>query len=447
MSSIPVTNETASKPQSLFGLLWERWKAKRRRNRARSLSRIRFRLTREGYHFLFVLAFIFIGAVIREINLLILLAGTMIGLMIMQWRFSVRTLVGIRIRRRAPIRTMVGLPTEIHVEVKNTRRWLASWLILVEEPIQQLRPIAKKLPEKGLALVDSIESGSEQTASYNLSFTQRGKFRIGNTTISTRFPMGLGKSWRTFENSFELVVQPRVGRLLPACESLLKSEQEGHSKAAARSSVHEGEFFGLRNWQSGDSRRWIHWRTTARKGELAVRQFEQLQRRQLTVLVDLHHTKSKPTAQEIDDLERVIAFAATLTSELVNRYKDRIAIAIAGEALYVSPNIQSAILVHSLLDELAVAKPQAQPQLSEALSQLTTSLLRNPFLLVVSTRASQMNELAAKLPVMLGQRAASRLQVRWLDVTENKLNEFFDWAVELSEDNSSSSVEVPLGSS
>src|SRR5438445_186493 len=36
----------------------------------------------------------------------------------------------------------------------------------------------------------------------------------------------------------------------------------------------EAEFHGLRQFRAGDSPRWIHWRTSARTGELVVREFD-----------------------------------------------------------------------------------------------------------------------------------------------------------------------------
>ncbi len=419
--------EASNVSQSYSGWLWQRWRRKRKRDRARNLAVVRFRLTREGWHFLFVLLFIFVGAVIREINLLILLAGTMIGLLNLQWRFNTRTLQGLRIRRRVPLRTMVGLPTDVSIEVTNTRRWLGSWLVLAEDQIQKIQPNVKRLTEKGVALIDEVQPQRTTSARYELRFLERGRYRIGSTTISTRFPIGLGRGWRVIDNSVDLMVHPHFGKLLPACRTLLQAELEGTAKAVPRSSVHEGEFYGLRNWQTGDSRRWIHWRTTAKRGELSVRQFEQLQRRQLSVLVDLYRPKSKPTEAERLAVERTVAFAATLASELVTRDRDRIAFAIAGEKVDVLPNVQSAVLVHDLLDRLSEVRPSASPNLKDAVNQISLSLMRSPVLLVISTRPDQFAALRQELEGQTYQRFFDHLQVRWLNASNGDLENYFEW--------------------
>jgi uncharacterized protein (DUF58 family) len=224
------------------------------------------------------------------------------------------------------------------------------------------------------------------------------------------------------------MVHPHLGKLLPACRSLLQAELEGTAKAVPRASVHEGEFYGLRNWQTGDSRRWIHWRTTAKRGELSVRQFEQLQRRQLSVLLDLYQPKTKPTEADRLAIERTVAFAATLASELVNRDRDRIAFAIAGEKVHVLPNVQSAVLVHDLLDRLSEVRPSAAPNLVDAVKQISLSLMRSPVLLVVSTRPDQFGGIRQELDDGVNQRFYDRLQVRWLNASNGELENYFEWS-------------------
>ncbi len=391
------------------------------------MSHVRFRLTREGWHFLFVLSFIFVGAVIREINLLILLAGTMIGLMLLQWRFSTRMLHGLRLQRDLPRHVHADSPLEVTIELRNSKRWLGSWMILVEDQLQRLKPNPRKVSDKGVALVQVVPPSGTATACYELRFLERGIYRIGTTTITSRFPIGLGRSWRSFDNAESLIVHPKLGQLQPAIRALLHGEREGAAKSASRSSVHEGEFFGLRDWQSGDSRRWIHWRTTAKRGELSVRQFEQMQRRQLSVAVDLYQPKTKPSDAARLAVEKAIAFAATLAAEFVSRDRDKLAFAIAGETVHVAPNVQSAVLVNDLLDRLAETKPSETPDLAAAVAQLGISLTRYPVLLVISTRDNIFETVRENLADVLSERIFDRLQIHWIRVSKGELDRYFHW--------------------
>lgn len=430
MSSTPSNLPSESSlpaPQSYFGWLWQRWQHQRLRNRKRQLGHVRFRLTREGYHFLFVLSFIFIGAVIREINLLILLAGTMIGLLLLQWRFSKQILFRLKCKRRQPLRTRAGEPVEVVLELSNPRRWLGAWMILIEDNLQRIRPTLRRVPEKGVAVIQSVPPSGTATARYELKFMSRGLYRIGPTTLSTRFPIGLGRSWRVIDSQVHLVVHPALGKLLPACRTLLQGEREGNAKAAARASVHEGEFYGLRDWQTGDSRRWVHWRTTAKRGELSVRQFEQLQRRQMSIALDLYGSKGKSSESVKQHVEAAIAFAASLATEFVARDRDKLAFAIAGEQVHVAANVQSSVLVQDLLDHLAEVQASPTPDIAAAISQLSLSLSRYPTLMVISTRENQMSSIRQALAGSLSERILDRLQIRWIDVSSGELDRYFEW--------------------
>ena len=66
------------------------------------------------------------------------------------------------------------------------------------------------------------------------------------------------------------------------------------------------EIFGVREYQRGDPLRRIHWRTSARRGELVVREFEPPGRRTLTVLLDA----APKTAAEADQAARLAASEA-----------------------------------------------------------------------------------------------------------------------------------------
>lgn len=403
-----------------WGGIRSRW----RRNRVRQLNRVRFRLTREGVHFIGILAFIFIGAVIRDINLLILLAGTMIGLLMLQWRFNTSTLVGLDVKRSLPSNSTAEKPADIPFSVINPKRWLSAWLVMIEDPVSKLASRGKRLSARGMGIVDAVRPRGSADDAYRLVFHQRGKYQIGPSTISTRFPLGLGRGWRTLDNAAEMLVHPRQGELTRGVEKLFHLEMLGQTKASAQAGAHEGEFFGLRSWANGDSKRWIHWRTTARLGELSVRQFEQNQKRQICILLDLYD--SGTGADDEDVVEQAVSFLATLASKTVRQQRDKLTVAIASDQALAFSAVQSPVLVNNLLDELATVQPSKNPDLRAALLSLNTALLRNNNLIVISTRASQFDSLdTGGDPVV--SKLLGRVRTRWLNVAENDLEPYFQW--------------------
>lgn len=422
METIQTTDEASS--SSVFKGLWRRWQNKLARDRARAMSRVRFRLTREGVHFIGVLLFIFFGALLRDINLLILLAGAMIGLMLLQWRFNTRSLLGLTAQRFLPSNAFVGSEISVEVRVANPKRWLGAWLVVIEDPLRKLMPNVERLSEKGTAVIEEVPPRGASSAGYHLTFHQRGRYCIGPTTLSTRFPLTLGRGWRRLDNQAEFTIFPKLGQLSPLVPKLFQQEQQGSAQAARTVGLQEGDFYGLRPWSTGDSKRWIHWRTTARQGELSVRQFERRQRERACVLLDLHsHPQLKNGASQ--HVELAISFLASLANATVRRGSERLAVGVAAHETFVLPNVQGGVLVENLLRRLAVVEPSTQPDLVAALQGLTPPLLSNPHLVVISTRSDQSAWLREHLRGQTSGRLLARLQINWLDVTQGDLERYF----------------------
>lgn len=422
METIQTTNEVSS--SSVFHGLRQRWRNKRSRDRTRAMSRVRFRLTREGVHFIGVLLFIFLGALLRDINLLILLAGAMIGLMLLQWRFNTRSLIGLTAERYLPRNAFEGSEISVEVRVANPKRWLGAWLVLIEDPLRKLMPNVERLSEKGTAVIEEVPPQGASSAGYQLTFHQRGRYRIGPTTLSTRFPLTLGRGLRTLDNQVEFSIFPKLVQLSPLVGRLFQPEQQGSAQAARTAGLQEGDFYGLRPWSTGDSKRWIHWRTTARQGELSVRQFERRQRERVCVLLDLHGQPQRKNDSS-QHVELAISFLASLANATIRHGSERLAVGVAASENIVLPNVQGGVLVENLLQRLAVVEPSPQPDLVAALQGLIPSLLSNPYLLVISTRNDQSEWLREHLRGRAASRLLTRLQINWLNVTQGDLEPYY----------------------
>src|SRR6476660_2266458 len=90
-------------------------------------------LTHEGWYYLAVLAFIIGGAVLRSVNLLVILAGTMIAPLLFNWRLVMASLMGLTVHRKLPEQILTGQPLTVEVTVENQRWWMSSWLLTVED--------------------------------------------------------------------------------------------------------------------------------------------------------------------------------------------------------------------------------------------------------------------------------------------------------------------------
>jgi uncharacterized protein (DUF58 family) len=100
--------------------------------------------------------------------------------------------------------------------------------------------------------------------------------------------------------------------------------QERPRQIAIRHRAAQAEFHGLREWRTGDSPRWIHWRTSARRGTLMVREFEDPQGDDLLVLFD---TRGETPGREF---EARISLAASLCWEWCRQKDQRLGLGVIG---------------------------------------------------------------------------------------------------------------------
>ena len=79
---------------------------------------------REGLYYLFVLVFIMGGAALRDVNLLFVLAGLMIGPILLNWRMVVLADRQLDVQRRLTKQLFAGQPFLVQMVGHNRRRRL-----------------------------------------------------------------------------------------------------------------------------------------------------------------------------------------------------------------------------------------------------------------------------------------------------------------------------------
>ena len=111
------------------------------------------------------------------------------------------------------------------------------------------------------------------------------------------------------------MVYPTIGRLTRRWFQMQRQATENRRGQRHDRSAQQVEYHGLRDYRSGDSPRWIHWRTSARRGELMVKEFEQQNEQDLAILIDPWLPRTKASPEQREALEQAISFAATLCLE------------------------------------------------------------------------------------------------------------------------------------
>src|SRR5438270_677996 len=132
--------------------------------------------------------------------------------------------------------------------------------------------------------------------------------------------------------------------------------------------------------------RWIHWRTSARRGELMVKEFEQQNEQDLAILVDPWLPRTKAAAEQREAVEQAISFAATICLETCRHQGRRLVLGWTGPAPGARHGPASVKLLHELLEQLAILRPASEGRLAELLDVLPPVVVREAVLIVISTR-------------------------------------------------------------
>lgn len=355
-------------------------------------NHVQTRVTREGLQFIFMICFILIGAVLRDVNLLIILAGTLIAMLVIQWRLCARTILDLSVDRRLPRSIHARRPFEIELIVKNPKHWLGAWLVLVQDRMVYA-PVQSTISRASQAislLFMSVPPRTSRTQRYRCVAERRGRYQLMGIEITTRFPLGLMRGILHSRDSMYFVVQPALGRLLPPWKELFNLRESGAKHRRIRSLSDEGDFFGLRSYRPGDSPRWIHWRSSARRDELVVKQFQQPESRELFVLLDLvippeSDVEARQVYLKVEDT--AVEFVATLVHQMTTSNAGAITVAIADTQPTVASRVVARSQAFHLLERLANARAGKEASLIPALHLLEREHRHIDHLIVVSTRA------------------------------------------------------------
>ena len=172
-----------------------------------------------------------------------------------------------------PRRVSVGAPAAGQVSVTNVsprRMWPIRLELRVGAAVARFN-----LP--------ALPGGRHHDELFVIPTTRRAVVPVGPAHTVRGDPLGLMRREVAWTGVTELFVHPRIVGLDPLSSGLLR-DLEGQSSNAV--SMSDLAFHALRDYAAGDDRRYIHWRSSARTGQLMVRQFVDTRRIHATVVVD-----------------------------------------------------------------------------------------------------------------------------------------------------------------
>ncbi|HEC04847.1 MAG TPA: DUF58 domain-containing protein, partial [Thiothrix sp.] len=128
------------------------------------------------------------------------------------------------------------------------------------------------LAEVNLHQEESSQHNNPHTQRIKLSHStsQRGYFKAPRLSIFSRYPIGLIISWSYAALDIQSIVFPEPILQKNADNGIGKDDQAEQGKDIANGST---DFSGIREYQTGDSPKQIHWGTYAKTGELHTKSF------------------------------------------------------------------------------------------------------------------------------------------------------------------------------
>ncbi|WP_225809230.1 DUF58 domain-containing protein [Streptomyces spinosus] len=180
-------------------------------------------------------------------------------------------------RRLAPARVPAGSEARVHLRMDNVSR-LPTGLLMLQDRVPYV------LGPRPRFVLDRVEPGGRREVSYRVRSDLRGRYPLGPLQLRLTDPFGMCELTRSFSTYDTLTVIPRVEPLSPV---RFGGEAKGYGDGLQRSLALAGEDDVIpRGYRYGDDLRRVHWRSTARYGELMVRREEQPRRSRCTVLLD-----------------------------------------------------------------------------------------------------------------------------------------------------------------
>ena len=131
--------------------------------------------------------------------------------------------------------------------------------------------------------VPSLGGGASHGEPFNIPTRRRGVVPIGPARSVQGDPFSLSGRVTDWTDQVDLFVHPRTVNL-PGRQTGFVHDLEGHASNVLTNS--DMSFHALREYVPGDDRRHIHWRSSARTGDLMVRQFEQTRQSRVALALD-----------------------------------------------------------------------------------------------------------------------------------------------------------------
>ena len=239
--------------------------------------------TKNGLGFVVLITILLLIAFVYNNNLIYILAFLLASVFFITIIHSFKSLVGLTITKGKSNSVFAGeaAPFKIHLENHTKNERFSLHINLAGGTAVQTH-----LPPSEKSIVN-LYSPTEK----------RGWQPCGTITLSSTFPLGLFRAWAPINFNFKALVFPKPTSLeIPFPDSTSLSSGSGLFKKSRE------DFFGLSQYQPGDSIRQIHWKTFAKGQGLHSKDF--IAQRNPKIWLDYQYTPGRDKEDRLSQLCR-----------------------------------------------------------------------------------------------------------------------------------------------
>lgn len=249
--------------------------------------------------------------VMKSINLVLLMSYLLAALLLVNAVIAWRTVRRVAVTRREHGPAFAGEPVTHIAEVTNAG---ATWLTVT---VREVRPTDARS-----WFVPGLLPGQTALTSAERVYHRRGKHPVPAIEAVSGYPFGLARFTRVLTPETGVLVLPPIGTVdVTQMRRWMVRSGTGDtrvSRPSARHGAADGDLRGVRPYRSGDSPRDVHWKTTARRGTLMVREYDALAPLDLVLVIDPWVPTVPTDRRAAAKLEWVLSLATSMAWAWVN---------------------------------------------------------------------------------------------------------------------------------
>lgn len=229
------------------------------------------KITKAGWLYITVTLFLGFSAVNTGNNLVYLIVAAFLSFMGISGFFGRRNLSGIDID--------VGLPDEIYartvfplkITLINRRKFLPAFLIKVHLSGNDV-------------LFPFVDAKARGQRYMSFSLNERGLARLGDIHVCSVFPFNFFVRCRKAGGVSETVVYPQMKQC--SLSDLVSRNGKSRGERSADRSGYEAEIISMRDYIRGDPLKYIHWKASAKTGQLKTKELSTLSQQPVVIDFD-----------------------------------------------------------------------------------------------------------------------------------------------------------------